>query len=269
VAVTTGTQTTGFQGTQLCAVKTCTCTTAAPCNAWAPRRQIVDNASCLKCHAQLGSEPTFHAGQRNNGQTCAWCHNPGRTSAGWSANAKGFIHSIHGARKRTVPFTWHALSLNESFAEVEFPGAISNCTACHVAGAFDFSGAAAKAALPNMLLSTVATGKFNADPLTNSTYYTLSPYVVADNVTDYGPGFSYAAATGLAVDATGTTLVVSPITAACSACHDSDTAIGHMKAAGGHFYESRSSVKAAGAPKEQCMLCHGPGKVAAIGVVHK
>ena len=268
-AVTTGTATTGYQGTKLCSVSTCTCTTAAPCNQWAPRRTIVDNAQCLKCHAQLGAAPTFHAGQRNNGPTCNWCHNPNRTSTGWNASAKGFIHAIHGARKRTIPFTWQALSSTENFGEVEFPGSIGNCTACHVPGGFDFSSTAVKAALPNMLMNTVAQGKYNADPLANGAYYKLSPYVIADNTTDYGKGFSYSSATGLATEATATTLVITPITAACVACHDSDAAVDHMQASGGHFYDTRANVKAPGATKEQCLLCHGPGKIAAIATVHK
>lgn len=267
--VTTGTATTGFQGTQLCAQKTCNCSTTAPCVQWAPRRAIVDNASCNKCHSQLGAAPSFHAGQRNNGPSCAWCHNPNRTSAAWSANSKDFIHAIHGARKRTVPFTWRALSEVLSFAEVEFPGPISNCTACHTAGAFDFSATATKNAMPNMLMSTVGQGKYNSDPLVNSTYYTLSPYVIADNVQDYGTGFSFSAATGVTAEAKDTTLIVTPITAACSGCHDSAVAIDHMQASGGRFYDTRANAKAPGAVKEQCMLCHGPGKVASIANVHK
>lgn len=63
--------------------------------------------------------------------------------------------------------------------------------------------------------------------------------------------------------------MLSPITGACSSCHDSSIAIDHMKANGGQFYSPRSLVLGVGAPKEQCLLCHGPGKVAAIGTVHQ
>jgi OmcA/MtrC family decaheme c-type cytochrome len=267
--ITTGTIKTGYQGTQLCAEKECTCTTAAPCVQWAPRRNIVDNGACLKCHSQLGAAPSFHAAQRNDGPSCSWCHTPNRTSSAWSANSKDFIHAIHGARKREVPFTWHALSATQNFGEVEFPGQINECTACHVAGGFDFSTTTGKAALPRLLPSTVGQGKYNADPLTNSTYYTLSPYVMADNVTDYGTGFSFTAATGVTKEAADTTLVVSPITAACSACHDSSASIDHMQANGGRFYDTRANYKAKGALKEQCMICHATGKVAPIATVHK
>jgi OmcA/MtrC family decaheme c-type cytochrome len=200
------------------------------------RRSVVDNAKCNACHAPLGVAPNFHVGQRNDGPTCSFCHNPNRTSAGWSANGKDFIHAIHSGRKRTEAFTWHAISATENFGEVEFPGALNDCTACHVAGAFDFSAAASASAFPNLLASTVATGKYDG---AGGTAYTLSPYVVKDNVFDYGAGFSFSATTGVTVEAANTTLVKTPVTAACSACHDTPAAIDHMQANGGRFYETR------------------------------
>jgi OmcA/MtrC family decaheme c-type cytochrome len=200
------------------------------------RRPVVDNARCNDCHSPLGVSPTFHAGQRNDGPTCSFCHNPNRTSSGWSANAKDFIHSIHGGRLRTVGFTWHASSPTDTFAEVEFPGALNDCTACHLPGTFDFSASASAAALPNMLVSTVATGKYDG---TSSTAYTNSPYVVQDNVKDYGAGFAVNTADGGVTPAANTTLVKTPVTSACSACHDAPVAIDHMKTNGGRFYDTR------------------------------
>jgi hypothetical protein len=60
--------------------------------------------------------------------------------------------------------------------------------------------------------------------------------------------------------------VKSPITAACSTCHDSSDALAHMRQMGGSFYETRLL---ASAKDELCMTCHGPGTVAAIADVHK
>ncbi len=231
------------------------------------RRAIVDTAKCKACHGTLGVTPTFHAGQRNDAPTCGFCHNPNRTSSGWSAGSKYFIHAIHAGRKRTVPYTWHATKVGPGYDEVEFPGTLNACTTCHVPNTYDFTNPTNLAAVDAMQLSTVATGKYDTNPLTNSTYYTVSPYVVADGLTDYGAGFAYNAATNVTTPAAGTTLVVSPITGACSACHDSTAAIDHMKANGGKFYVSRAT--AVGAAPEQCLLCHGPGKVAAIGLVHQ
>ncbi len=233
------------------------------------RRPIVENAKCKSCHGALGVTPSFHAGQRNDGPTCSFCHNPNRTSSGWAAGSKYFIHAIHAGRKRTVPFTWHATSAGPGYDEVEFPGTLNACTTCHAPNTYDFTNPVNQSAIANMELTTVATGKYNTDPMTNSTYYTVSPYVTADNVKNYGNGFSYNAATNTTVEAAGTTLVLSPITGACSSCHDSSIAIDHMRANGGQFYSERLTVLAPNAPKEQCLICHGPGRVAAIGVVHQ
>jgi OmcA/MtrC family decaheme c-type cytochrome len=233
------------------------------------RRPIVDNAKCNACHGLLGVTPSFHAGQRNDGPTCSFCHTPNRTSSGWAAGSKYFIHAIHAGRKRSVDFTWHAIAAGPGYDEIEFPGTLNHCTTCHVANTYDFVSSTNLASLANQQFTTVATGIYNSDPLLNSSYYTLSPYVVADGVTSYGNGFSYNAATNVTVEAAGTTLVLSPITGACAACHDSTIAIDHMTANGGWFYEPRAAALAPGAPKEQCMICHGPGRVAAIGVVHQ
>ncbi len=233
------------------------------------RRPIVDNAKCNNCHGQLGVAPgeSFHGGQRNDGPTCSFCHNPNRTSAGWSAGSKYFVHAIHAGRKRVTPFTWHAAEVGPGFDEVEFPGTLNTCTTCHLPGTFDFTATSSANAVANMELTTVATGKFNIDPLVNSTFFTISPYVVGDGVTDYGSGFSFNVGTGVTTQGGAANLVLSPITGACSACHDTAIAINHMTANGGQFYAPRSSVLAG--PPEQCMICHGPGRIAAIGEVHQ
>src|SRR5262249_15355624 len=150
-------------------------------------------------------------------------------------------------RERTVNYTWHAAQAGPGYDEVEFPGTLNTCTTCHVANTFDFTNPTNLAAIPNMLLTTAATGIYNSDPHANSTYYTLSPYVVADNVTNYGAGYAFNAATGAITDAASTTLVLSPLTGVCAACHDAPTSIAHMRQNGGQFYAPRSTALAAGA----------------------
>jgi OmcA/MtrC family decaheme c-type cytochrome len=96
------------------------------------------------------------------------------------------------------------------------------------------------------------------------TYY--SPFVTAG--TAYGAGYTTNFATSSTtpyVDAAGTTLITTPITAACSSCHDSQSALAHMKGNGGAFYEARTTALA---KVEQCMICHGSGKTADIKTVH-
>jgi len=235
------------------------------------RRPIVENAKCIKCHGALGVTPNFHGGLRNDGPTCAFCHNPNRSSAGWSASSKFFIHAIHAGRKRTVNYTWHAAAAGPGYDEIEFPGTLNTCTTCHLPGTYDFTNSANLTALASEQLTTVASGTLDPNPLTNSTYYTVSPYVPSAGGV-YGAGFSYNASNTATpprtTEAAGTTLVATPLTAACVACHDSSIAVDHMRANGGHFYAQRSTVLASTA-KEQCMICHGPGRVAAIGAVHQ
>jgi OmcA/MtrC family decaheme c-type cytochrome len=266
-------------------------TDATSGKAYTARRPIVSNSTCIKCHEQLGANPSFHAGQRNDGATCAFCHNPNRTSSAWSASSSTFVHGIHAAAFRNTKYNWHAacptgttfadgtctMANAESFADVTYPGILNNCQQCHLAGTYDFSASASAAAVSKLLMSTVATGTYTADIGT-------SPYVLADGVTDYGTSFATSNLTsgiqnGVACttaapcvcsvaapcNASTTTLVESPITAACSACHDSATDIGHMRQMGGTFYGTRASALA---QSESCMLCHGPGTVAAIGDVH-
>ena len=368
------------------------------------RRAIVDTALCNKCHGQLGVAPTFHAGQRNDGPTCSWCHNPNRTSSGWSANGKDFIHAVHAGSHRETAFNWHAAAPGENYGEVTFPGPLNDCQACHLPNTYDFSASASAAAVPNLLLSYVATGKFDGADATKN--YAFSPYIVADN-SSYGAGFSVSGnktlvvTSGTAITGTGTfttgtatsgsqgatactvaapctctagspctvvactavapctcttsaqcvgvvqttpvtsgnsttgtgtfttgtatsgvqggtactvaapctctvgspctvvactvaapcacttlapcalniscslnapcdadpmTLVVSPVTAACVACHDSEADKAHMTLNGGSFYVQRSVAATA---VEQCLLCHGPSSIAPIADVHR
>ena len=253
------------------------------------RRPIIQSSKCDACHVRLGvfTASNFHAGQRNDGASCSWCHNPARTSSGWPADSAYFVHAIHGSAQRTVPFTWHAASTTDSFADIGYPGVLSNCEACHVPGSYDFSAAANAAAVPNRLYRTVATGTFNGTVGGTNTalaVFSLSPYVVKDNVTSYGTGFAFNAATAsqATTPASATTLVISPIATACVACHDDALATAHMKSNGGQIYAPRGTLGTAGVAGtgtgalgawnsgsgEACLVCHGSGKVADIKAVH-
>lgn len=296
------------------------------------RRAIVEDARCNKCHQELGvfTAETFHGGQRNDGTTCSWCHNPNRTSSGWGADSTNFIHGIHagfgttgvsssGKNKRTVMFTWHAASTTGGFWDIGYPGVLKNCESCHLPGTYDFSASASASALPNKQYRTVATGYYPASGVavtdtfkvdaaippttciagsaatagTELTQFSLSPYVtktaVATPAVKYGTGYSTnlssaatygcttegvfytipAATTTAAgiLDATAATRVDSPITTVCFACHDSTLATSHMTSNGGSIYDVRSA--AVGVKTEQCMLCHGSGKVADIKAMHE
>jgi OmcA/MtrC family decaheme c-type cytochrome len=226
------------------------------------RRAIVDNAKCNKCHDQLGITPSFHGGARNDAALCAFCHTVNQTSSGWSANASTFVHGIHAAKKRSVPFNWHSAkdaagNWTLYYPHVTYPGVLRNCEQCHVTGSYDFSSTTALAAVPNLLWTTDATGKFDGADTTKN--FAFSPYVIKDNLYNYGTGFSYAPATDVTTQAASTTLVSSPISAACFSCHDTKMAKDHMVNMGGTIYEPRSTVMTNGAfsRSETCLTCHG------------
>jgi len=174
-----------------------------------------------------------------------------------------------------------------------------------VPGSYDFSATASASAVPNRLYRSVATGIFPANGASIGTFkvsgtscvagtpsvgtdvsaFALSPYIVpstAGAITNYGIGFAfnpglsatkactpdgtyYTVAPGTSVAAASTTLVNSPIATACFSCHDSDLDRSHMTTNGGSIYALRSTALATG---EQCLLCHGSGKVADIKLMH-
>jgi len=244
-----------------------------------PRRQIISAANCNKCHARLGDgivDPTtgkvpgvisasFHTANYST-EICAACHTPNQTdSSGWGASFRTWVHGIHGAAERSVPYTWQAPSATSTFADLQYPGVLSNCQQCHLPGTFDFSAPQyTDALINNMLLVTSVTGSLG----TASSWQDV-PYAPLGNL--YGAGYSYATSTVdssvTITQAAGTTLVSTPITATCTACHDTDADLAHMRGQGGYFYAARSVVTA-NPNSEACLFCHGPGKIAAIADVH-
>jgi OmcA/MtrC family decaheme c-type cytochrome len=222
------------------------------------RRAIVDNGKCGACHVSLGVGPDFHAGQRNDATTCNWCHRGTQTAGGWSGNQKDFIHAIHGASKRSNPFTWHEESPTDGFWKTTYPGVLNDCEMCHLPGTYDFSATATTAAYSKMLASTVGQGTYPAGSV-------HAPFVTEG--INYGAGLSYNALTGATVNPDPTTLVISPLVAACVGCHDSSIAVDHMQTNGGSFYEPRSTAFTK-PQQEECLLCHGPGRIAAISDLH-
>jgi OmcA/MtrC family decaheme c-type cytochrome len=235
------------------------------------RRTIVDNAKCLKCHDQLGIAANFHGGGRNNGTDCFVCHTENSSNTGWSYGANTFIHAIHATSKRTVKYTFGSTNPSQTvtptgyytttaagttatqgFFNVGYPGLLKNCEQCHVPGGYDFTLVDTSKLLPY----TVATGKTAAATYNTAPYIDQVAYVAATSGTDYGSGFAYSTSTGAVVTtaAAGTTLVNSPISAACFACHDTKAARAHMENQGGSIYAPRSTALA---KTELCTTCHG------------
>jgi OmcA/MtrC family decaheme c-type cytochrome len=267
-------------------------TTAGP--ATATRRAIVTNAKCNDCHAALGifTDHVYHAGQRNDAPTCTFCHNVNRINSGWCVNIKEAVHSIHAGGKRVNKFSWEATA-GDAYWNVTYPAILNDCEACHVPGSYDFSNSTNAAAVPNLLWSgnsagvattatsySIVTGKEVVkatdsviSPWINPTITTNNPAVLPLGST-YGAGWALAFTNVAGVlnssitQAAAGTLVTSPITAACSACHDTPAAVAHFRGNGGSFYAPRTAAGVLPANVEQCLICHGNGKPGYIRAVH-
>ncbi len=250
------------------------------------RRVIVDANRCDSCHKQLGTSPNFHGGNYSIA-ICGACHIPNQSSNGWSASFRTWVHGIHGASKRSVPFTWHAVNdTGDNYSNLLYPAILNDCEKCHLPGTYDFSASQYTPALMNGMLNVlVAKGTYTTDygsgtasspyiPFSASTPSTTaasnatknSPYIVEDGVTNYGAGPSVSNG-GILTPGSGSNLVQSPITAVCVSCHDLTTDVNHMEANGGQFYATRTSAPAPSI--ESCLVCHGHGAIEDIAVVHK
>ena len=272
-----------------------------------------DPTSCAICHnpnrtssAWSANASTFvhgiHAGTDPASVTAAnavgTVGNPGPGSGGAGLN--------FSSGKRYVPFSWHRDSSGWNAAAMVYPGILKRCENCHVPNAVNF-GASGATLLPNLLWSTTGTGKYNAatdtvkalprDPVTG-----LVKYVVADNVVNYGNVFGFtpegsavpkytdaaggtnasylsiAGAGGVTMAADPATLVESPVTAACFACHDSSVAQAHMNQYGGVMGGASlawskgtrlaSTVGGVLTNAETCLVCHGMGRDQDAAAVH-
>jgi len=214
-----------------------------------PRREVAAVANCDTCHFQLNG----HGSNRvDSVQACALCHNPDATDvvarigagitpanpdptdhlAEQSIDIKVMIHAIHASAVRAAdlgtPYVVYHRGGANDFSTLAFSGLTNNCVACHDEGTY-----------------------YPPDPGTSTVLAsTISTYV--NGVGNSGPAGQTA---------------VTAATAACSGCHQSAVEKTHMIQNGGSF----TAVKDAGShvvSAETCVICHGPGAVADVKVVH-
>lgn len=224
----------------------------------ADRRQVVDIAKCDRCHDQL----SLHGNNRTDEpQVCAMCHNPNatdkarRTGVGVdgkteeSIDFKRMIHAIHagqrddpsttsvvegyGFRQKGIVVYGFGGSVN-NFSGVRFPGILSDCSACHISGSYELTGRWVEPSQGGGILgSTVNTSALLSD--------------ASDD------------------------LKISPTAAVCSSCHDSASAQEHMVTQGnaiGVGSKPPDTQANLSLNYELCSICHGPGRVADVKVVH-
>jgi OmcA/MtrC family decaheme c-type cytochrome len=216
-----------------------------------PRRTVVSDEACSKCHSILGNtgadnDASFHSGARNSVLTCTLCHDANRGGGNLkmgdgtldiagnqlseSYQFKRLIHGIHGGAKRTYDFFHGSTNYTQ---DVAFPGDVSDCTTCHG-------------------------GK---DPVTG-----VYPF---EN--DRGPFGTLVDKNGLADPEDW--LVISPKAASCSACHDSIGARTHMiflggatfAGIGGTAYNTQRDILQSNVG-ETCLGCHGADGIEGVKI---
>ena len=209
-----------------------------------PRREIVDEASCNKCHAQLEG----HGGSRNNPQYCVFCHNANQTGDERIARVEGtsvealslsmahFIHRIHTgkdlAQKPYVlggfpaPTKANPQGTPIDFGEAGFPGDRKKCWTCHKGDSF-------RLPMPDGVLPTK----------TQTLTCTEDPAADADSYCD--------------VRSVTKETPIYPEAAACTGCHDAKAVVAH----------TITTTTASGL--EACATCHGPGADYDVQKVHQ
>lgn len=229
------------------------------------RRAIVSSETCNSCHGQLGVEPSFHSGARNNPVGCAMggCHNETKATShsdggAWALSEKYMVHGIHGGWKRSVPFTYEASAGNvKGLSTVEYPGVLQNCKQCHVAGSFDFSNAANANAVQNMLWTTdtaldmrklTNSGTAKTDP---TTWIGVSPWIIGGKFASNKAAPTVLDRTIPAIspndgynDYRVDNVVSSPMASSCFGCHDDAKSYNHMEQNGGVLAKKISTVLA-------------------------
>jgi OmcA/MtrC family decaheme c-type cytochrome len=212
------------------------------------RRTVVDSGKCSVCHSLLSE----HGGSRNgNMQVCSVCHNPASTDVGgdrqllgpttpgidglWeqSIDFKYMIHSIHNGSARGAAGSPFVVGSTD-FTSVVYPGQINRCDMCHAP----------------------------------STYYPVDTTAV--QATTFITGFSKQMPNPTTP---GNPIATSANMTVCSGCHVDSTAQTHMQQNGGYTMvhkdaEGRTIPSTNPVNNESCSICHGPGGVADVQVVH-
>lgn len=202
------------------------------------RREVVDIEKCNDCHENL----TLHGNSRTgNTELCSTCHNPNATDIG---------RRVAGTACESVTGTLDDQTIDLKFMiHAIHAGAVAGYKVCgYNSTGYDFSHVEYPGKLEN------CEGCHLPD-------------------TYYPPNSATAVATTIDAGADRSTplgdVAITAGSAACSACHTSDTAKQHMQLNGGSF----TAVKAAdsstpAAPIETCGNCHGAGKPVDVKIEH-
>ena len=198
-----------------------------------PRRNAVAIEKCDDCHKQL----SLHGNNRTDKpEVCAMCHNPNATDISRRVAASACVNTL-GADDQSIDF--------KNMIHGIHSGNVGVCGFGN--SAHPYFDVVYPGRLNNCEGCHIAGG-----------YYPVQPGAILGTTVD-------------ANDRSTPTddVVVSPNASVCSACHTDFLAAEHMKQNGGDFAATKaadSSLISSGV--ETCVLCHGPGRSADVGVMH-
>jgi OmcA/MtrC family decaheme c-type cytochrome len=179
------------------------------------RRTIVDVKKCNSCHTEL----LAHAGTRKSPEYCVMCHNPGAvddqdvarfevpSTVAPSINFKSLVHKLHRGSQLAQgyvvgsdpgPTVGNPGGTPVDFGEVQYPGDLRACWACHASTSYLPPLSAGQ--VPTLTSETLTCN----DPSPNPSAYCSSRSVVS-------------------------TASLAPIGAACTACHDQSWNVSHAE----------------------------------------
>jgi OmcA/MtrC family decaheme c-type cytochrome len=211
------------------------------------RRNIVDVAKCDTCHGQLNA----HGNHRvDSVQSCAACHNPNATDIAArlavTPTPVTAANAPDGANEQPIDLKYmiHALHDGNVRAAAGAPYVVYH------RGVFnDFRSITPyPGALNNCLACHATDTYYPQDPTTSTSLATT----VNSNNNSVSPAGQMA---------------ITAATAACSACHTTQLANLHMTQNGGNFAAVKD-VNSKVSSSETCVICHGPGALADVKVVH-
>jgi OmcA/MtrC family decaheme c-type cytochrome len=216
------------------------------------RRQPIDIiAKCDRCHQML----SLHGSNRSDeGGLCVLCHNPNNTDIAArtlnggpfldgkteeSIDFKRMIHGIHAASAMNFDGTQAHGFREQGLVVYGYGGSEHDFSHIRFPGALD------KCETCHVGDTWKLEGIWAAPAQNGILGSTIESFNDFDHSND---------------------LKISPTAAVCSACHDSNVAKSHMMTNGALFDATQAVISA---NVEACAVCHAPGKIASVELVHQ
>jgi OmcA/MtrC family decaheme c-type cytochrome len=174
-----------------------------------PRREVVDVANCNGCHDEAGNGISLHGSNRTGtAQVCVICHNPNATDV--NRRPVPPATTVDGKKEEMIDFK-RMIHMIHSGSELENPLVI-----------YGFGGSVNDFSHVNF----IGNRKHCETCHVAGSYATEDAHAALPTTIDTGADRS------VSTD----DLNISPTAAVCSACHDSEAALTHMKLHGASFH---------------------------------